>query len=471
MILTNADLLAIERELCKRSLFEFAKRAWPVLEPGREFKDNWHIGFICTHLEAVSRGEIPRLLINVPPRHMKSLLVSVIWPVWDWITTPTRQFLTASYVQKLSTRDALKSRQLIQSSWFQSLFGHIFTLGTDQNEKQRYQNDKRGHRIAISTSGGVGEGGDILIADDPQNTDEMSSDPYIESTTDWWNCTFNQRLNDQNDGAIVLTMQRLSERDLCEVAIKEGGWVHLMIPAEFEQERKCVTPWGEDPRTKEGELLWPNRIGAAAIVGMKKRLGIYGTAGQLQQRPAPKGGGMFKKSWFRVVRAIPAGTEFVRGWDLASTEGGGDWTVGIKIGRQRDGRFIVVDRVKDQLSAAGVEKLILNTASQDGYDCTISIPQDPGQAGKAQAAYLVKQLAGYNIKTSTETGEKKKRAEPFASQVEVGNVDILEGDWVEEYLEIMAAFPNARNDDEVDATSRAFNEIFMEDKFDLEAMT
>lgn len=321
--LAPAFQLAVERELCVRSLYEFAKRVWHVLEPGRKFKDNWHIHGICDHLQAVSEGHIKRLIINVPPRHMKSLLVSVIWPVWDWLRTPTRQFLTASYKQPLATRDALKSRQIIQSPWFQARFGHMFKLGKDQNEKQRYQNDKMGHRIAISASGGVGEGGDFLIADAPQNTDEMGSPAYIESTSDWWNNTFNQRLNDQNDGAIVLTMQRLSENDICSLAIGEGGWEHLMLPAEYEIARHCSTSIGfDDPRTAEGELLWPNRIGREQLDKMKFRLGSYGTAGQLQQRPAPKGGGLFKRNWYPTIKRkdLPPFFHYHISWDTASTE-------------------------------------------------------------------------------------------------------------------------------------------------------
>lgn len=317
------SLADVQRERCMRSLYYFAQHAWHVLEPGRQFKDNWHIQAICEHLQAVSEGQIHRLLINVPPRHMKSLLVSVMWPVWDWLRTPTRQFLTASYRDQLATRDALKSRQLIQSLWFQSLFGHLFTLSRDQNQKTRYQNDKMGYRIAITSMGGVGEGGDFLIADDPQNTDKMDSDPYVEATTDWWNLTFNQRLNDQNDGAIVLTMQRLSERDLSQCAIDEGGWEHLMLPAEYEPARACKTSLGfRDPRTEAGELLWPNRIGEAALAKMKKRLGTYGAAGQLQQRPAPAGGGIIKREGWRIIRRaeLPEFFVYALSFDTAATE-------------------------------------------------------------------------------------------------------------------------------------------------------
>ena len=178
---------------------------------------------------------------------------------------------------------------------------------------------------------------------------------------------------------------------------------------------------------------------------------------------------MFKRAWFPVVRAVPAGTRFVRGWDLAATEGAGDWTVGVKIGRQKNGRFLIADVVRDRKSSAGVERLLVNTASQDGYECKISIPQDPGQAGKAQTSYLIQQLAGYTVTASTESGDKVTRAGPLAAQAEAGNVDILEGDWNDAFFEEITIFPNGTKD-QTDAASRAFNELVMGCKFDLEAM-
>lgn len=179
---------------------------------------------------------------------------------------------------------------------------------------------------------------------------------------------------------------------------------------------------------------------------------------------------MFKRSWFNVVRAIPANTQFVRGWDLAATEGAGDWTVGVKLGRMPSGRFLIAGVERDQLSSAGVERLIVNTASQDGLECRISLPQDPGQAGKAQASYLVQKLAGYNVSTSTESGDKVTRAGPMAAQAEAGNIDILEGDWNDAFLNELSIFP-AGAKDQADAASRAFNELVMGSQFDLEAMT
>lgn len=473
------SLLEVERELFTRSLYEFAKGAWQVLEPGRKFKDNWHIRVVCKYLQLVSEGEVHRLLINIPPRHMKSLLVSVIWPVWDWIRTPTRQFLTASYVQKLSTRDALKSRQLIQSPWFQARFGHIFQLGRDQNEKQRYQNDKRGHRIAISVSGGVGEGGDILIADDPQNTDEMGSDAYVEATTDWWNGTFNQRLNDQNDGAIVLTMQRLSERDLCEEAIAEGGWVHLMFPAEFEPARRCVTPFGvEDPRTEDGELLWPDRVGAEALTKMKKRLSSYGTAGQLQQRPAPRGGGILKREHYRYIKRsqLPPFFAHIVYWDTAATEnesndptGATVW--GVSRTRGKAGLF-KLGQLEEWLDAPALEKRIPEYAktwpTETGYRPGKAVPgtihfiEAAGPTGLAMYQLLKKKHPTLILRPSDPKklgGGKDQRANLAAIQLENGLVWLIEDDEANEgFLSKSDAFPKCKPRDVVDSAIGAILE-------------
>jgi predicted phage terminase large subunit-like protein len=212
--------------------------------------------------------------------------------------------------------------------------------------------------------------------------------------------------------------------------------------------------------------MFPERFGEKQVSELERTLGSYAAAGQLQQRPAPREGGMFKRAWFREVEAIPAGTEFMRGWDLASTEGAGDYTVGVKIGRTPEGRFVIADVTRDRLSPAGVERLLVNTASQDGRDCRISIPQDPGQAGKQQAAYLVGKLAGYSIKATPETGAKEKRAEPLAAQAEAGNVDILKATWNAAFYDEATIFPNGRKD-QIDAASRAFNELAQAPKNDI----
>jgi predicted phage terminase large subunit-like protein len=261
-------------------------------------------------------------------------------------------------------------------------------------------------------------------------------------------------------------MQRIHEKDTSGVIVsRDLGYEHLMLPMRFEIERRCKTSIGfVDPRKEDGELLFPERFPEKTVAELEKTLGSYAAAGQLQQRPAPREGGMFKKAWFNIIQAIPLGTKFVRGWDLAATKGAGDFTRGVKIGRTKEGRFIIANVVGGQLSSMEVERLIVATASQDGYVCRQSLPQDPGQAGKAQNTYLVGKLAGHIVASGLESGDKTVRAEPFAAQAEAGNVDILAGDWNECYLDELCSFPNAKYDDQVDASSRAFNDLVTNNK-------
>jgi predicted phage terminase large subunit-like protein len=469
-MIVRPDLITVERELAKRSLAGFVRMVWPLLEPNSELKWGWSLDAICDHLEAVTSGDIRRLLMNVPPGCMKSLLTGVIWPAWEWGPKglPGNRFMGTAHKETLAVRDNLKCRRLIQSDWFQKRWP--IKLTSDQNAKTKFENEFTGFRESMAFTSITGSRADRVILDDPLSVDHANSEADLQAAELTFTEALPSRVNNEKS-AIVVIMQRLHERDTSGIILKrELGYVHLCLPMRFEADRRCSTVIGfTDPRTYDGELLFPERFSEEGVCELERTLGSYAAAGQLQQRPAPRDGGMFKRAWFPVVRAIPEGTRFVRGWDLASTSGAGDWTVGVKIGRQKNGRFIIADIVRARESAAGVERLLVNTASQDGYTCKISLPQDPGQAGKAQIAYLIKQLAGYNAKFSPETGSKEKRAEPMAAQAEAGNVDILEGEWNEVFFDEASIFPNGAKD-QIDAASRAFNELVNGLNFDLEAM-
>lgn len=295
----------------------------------RPFVDGWHIGAVCEHLEAVSLGQIRYLVINVPPRTTKSWTVSVFWPVWDWIASPTRQWLFTSYTQLLSTRDSLRARRLIKTSWYQARWGDRFSLLEDSDTKLRFDNDKGGYRIASSVDGtNTGEGGDIVVADDP-NSARDTSEIMLETVGEWWFHVMASRLNDFRTGARVIIQQRVHESDLTGrvLADEETGAVHLMLPMEFEPERRCVTFFGgkrwEDPRKKAGEILCPDRFPEPELKKLKRELGSeYAIAGQLQQRPAPSEGGIIKKGWFRIWQGVqPPPIDFVlQSWDTAMSE-------------------------------------------------------------------------------------------------------------------------------------------------------
>jgi len=325
----------------------------------------------------------------------------------------------------------------------------------------RFDTDFAGFKIATSVGGlGTGERGDRFIIDDPHNIKDGESDAKRFAALLWFTETVPTRMSDPEKSAIVIIMQRVHDQDISGYILeKELGYEHLMLPMEFEPERKCTTCIGfEDPRIKDGELMWPERMTEAVVERDKNVLGAYAVASQFQQRPAPRGGGMFKREWFEIVDAPPAQRETIRAWDLAATDSHtAAYTAGVKMSRCKDGFFYIEDVVRIQASEHKVERLILNTAANDGYSTRISGPQDPGQAGKAQAKYYIRQLAGYDVRFTPETGDKITRAKPMAAQAEAGNIKMIRGLWNEEYLDELCNFPFSKFQDQMDASSRAFN--------------
>lgn len=402
---------------------------------------------------------------------MKSLLVNVFWPMWEWgpKKMASMRYLSAAHMQTLSIRDNEKAGRLLKAEWFQDRWP--IQLLTDRSTK--ISNTDTGFREAMAFGSMTGSRGHRVLIDDPLSVDSGNSDADLLSAERTITESVPTRISNEETSAIIVIMQRVHERDTSGVILaKNMGYTHLMLPMRFESDRRCVTSIGfSDPRTVEGELLFPERFPLASVEEKEKIMGSYATAGQMQQRPAPRDGGMFKRHWFNPVNAVPVGTRFVRGWDQAASEGDGDYTAGVKIGKTPEGRFIVADVVREQYGPAKVERLIKNTTAQDGYACKVSLPQDPGSAGKVVASIQVGKLAGFNAQASPETGSKQLRAQPLAAQAEAGNVDMLVATWNEVFLDEICNFPNAKYDDQVDGASRAFNTLATEIFFDLEAMT
>lgn len=417
---------------------------------------------LADHLEATARGEITRLLINIPPGTSKSTATSVFFPAWLWgpFGWPEARFIGCSYEQGLAVRDNRRNRQLIESEWYQEHWPTAFT--SDQNEKTYFENTDRGFRQASAVKSMTGRRGDFVVWDDPLSPEKAYSEKERNTATRVFSETLPSRLIEPKSSAIIIIMQRLHEADVSGyILARDLGYEHLCLPMEFEPDRRCTTSIGfSDPRSEPGELLFPERFPREVIDNDKKVMLDFAVAGQFQQRPVPREGGMFKRHWFNVVNAVPVGTRFVRGWDLAaSTKSDSPWTAGVKIGKTPEGRFIIANAVRERLEAVGVRRLICSTAAHDGRECRISIPQDPGQAGKAQAQDIVRELAGFPARSSPESGDKATRADPLASQSGAGNVDILQGDWNASFLDEICAFPNGEFMDQVDAASRAFNEL------------
>ena len=300
----------LSRQICENSLYEFLRRAWQWVDPS-PFADGWPIEAVAEHLEAVCDGDIKRLIVNLPPRFGKSSVCSVSFPAWIWaqrFKSPTSgpgvQFLTASYAAQLSVRDSVKCRRLIDSPWYQELWGDRFKLSSDQNVKSRFDNDKGGTRLSTSVGSALtGEGMSIGIIDDPNGAQDATSEAVIESTIEWFDHAMSTRLSDPKTGAFIIIQQRLAENDLTGHILEKqvGDWSHICLPMKYEPDRSFTTVIGwKDPRTNEGELLWPERFGEPEVKALEKALGPWAAAGQLQQRPEPKGGGVIKREWWQT---------------------------------------------------------------------------------------------------------------------------------------------------------------------------
>lgn len=446
----------IQAEKARRSLRVFFREAWRVVEPATPYVPGWHLDAIADHLEAVSRGEIRSLLINMPPRQMKSLSVSVFWPCWEWINWPDRRWLFASYAQSLSIRDSLKCRRLILSPWYQSHYGHIFQLVSDQNAKVRFENNRTGYRLATSVdAAATGEGGDRIVVDDPHNVRDAASDAVRESTLVWWDEAMTTRLNDPRTGARIIVMQRVHENDLSGHLLAQGGWEHLCLPAEYEGEKHFTSIGWSDPRENLGDLLWPERFGRVEIDHLKRALGSYATAGQLQQRPSPAAGGVLKRDWWRFyVRPPEKFDRLIMSWDLTFKDTKtADYAVG-QVWGQVGADAYLLDQVRDRMDFPTTVNAFRALAAK-WPDALGKYVEDKAN-GPAVISTLQREIPG--IIAVQPEGSKEARAHAASPWIEAGNVwlpDPEEAPWVHDFIEECAAFPVGRHDDQVDAMSQA----------------
>lgn len=304
-------LKAIEKRKCEMSLAEFVKAAWHIIEPGQPYVHGWHIDFICAHLEAVTDGVLNddgtfynRLLVNIPPGTMKSLLIGVFWPAWEWgpKNMPHMRYVCASHSLDLAIRDSLRMRRLVTDDWYQSHWGDRVKITGDQNAKAKFETTATGFRQACAFTGITGYRGDRVIVDDPHSVDDANSDAKRETVTNLFKEAVTSRLNNPDRSAIVVVMQRLHEADVSGVILDNNmGYDHIMLPMRYDPHRACVTSLGyADPREIDGELLFIDRFPEHVVDRDEAAMGPYATAGQYAQSPEPRGGGIVKDSWWKL---------------------------------------------------------------------------------------------------------------------------------------------------------------------------
>lgn len=488
-VLLDAIKREKERRAASASLYEFIRQAWSTVEPGVKFIPSWHIETICEHLEAITSGDIRRLLINIPPRHSKSTIVSVMWPMWEWLVRPEEKYLCASYSSSLSIRDNLKARRLIQSPWYQERWGHLFQLSGDQNAKQRFENDKTGYRLATSVGGSAtGEGGSRLIMDDPHSAQDAQSDATRETTLEWFDMVWSTRLNDPKQDAMIVVMQRLHERDVSGHILSDiRGWEHVCIPAEFDGKRRRTSLGTYDPRKTKGELICPERFGQTEIDNLKQLLGSYGASGQLQQDPVPPEGGILKIKYFNLwpsEQGLPPFEYILQSYDCAFTEKtSGDptactvWAIFTHNGERQ---AMLIDAWDEHLSYPDLRARAIKEWGTEYGGISTKNPHSRARKpdrvlveAKASGQSLLQDLRQARVPAvayNPGMSDKISRAHQAAPTLELGMLWVPESaknpgqpvTWAQGFLKQMAKFPVAEHDDYVDTFTQAI--IFLKNE-------
>jgi predicted phage terminase large subunit-like protein len=473
----------VKAALCKKSLKYFIQEFWEEVNDDNLIW-NWHMDVLCSELEKVAYNvcnEIPKeydLIINISPGTSKTSIVSIFFPAWVWTHSNWIRFITASYSSALSLESSEKSRDVITSNKFKQYFP-LLSIKRDKSSKsnfklQEHVFDKYGEYRGIkgrgnrySTSVGatiIGFHGHILLIDDPENVEQAESDKERETANRWMSKTLPTRKANKRTAVTIVIMQRLHQEDVTGYMLDRYEKVrHICLPAEINTlaYRELVKPQELIEKYIDG-YLDPNRMPESVLRGLEKELGANGYAGQIGQNPTPPGGNLFKVDFFNIVNLPPDESQIVetiRYWDKAGTQDAGAYSVGVKMSKLKNKTFFVWDVKRAQLSTENREKMILATAKADGLRTKVMVEQEPGSGGKESAEATIRMLSGFVADADSPKGDKAKRADPYATQVNWGNVNLLYGSWNHEFIEEHRFFPNSKYKDQVDAAAAAFNNL------------
>ena len=504
----DVTLRAMEKELAVRQerknqarpggLIAFVRYFWNILEPETRLVEGWLLDAIAEHLEAVTFGKVTRLLINVPPGSMKSLMVNVFWPAWEWgpMKMSSTRYVSFSYSSGLTERDNTKFRKLVTHDKFTELWGDQFVL--EKEGEIKITNNKTGSKFASSVKGiGTGERGDRVVIDDPHDVHKSESDIVRTDTVRWFRETITDRLNNLDDSAIIIIMQRVHQLDISGFILEQGWpYCHLMVPMEYEAGREPFNTIGwVDPRQEEGELAWPERFSPEAVANIEREKGSFAYAGQYQQRPAPRGGGIIKREHWRPYTAedcgkfgvpwpkFPVMSYTVLSLDTAQTEKKqNDPSAGVVLGVCRDiwenRRLILMWAWAERLELYELIRKVEETCKKFKVDRVLiedkanglPVAHELRRRGQIISDVMrsnpkTQDRADFGVQLVTPEGDKIARAYAVQNLFEVGliyapaestgNGDYLFKDWADKVMTELAEMPKGAHDDLADAMTQA----------------
>lgn len=461
-------LIEDEYEDSEGNFYEFFKSSWSYFDP-EPYKDNWHLQCMAEHAQACIEGvsDLKNLLVTIPPRNSKSKIFSVALPAWAWgpAKRPQEKFITASYTQSLSTELCVNSRQLMNHPWYRQKWmtggDGVFDFSSDGNTKTRIDNNVGGYRVTTTPGGAaLGLGFSVCIIDDPLNAKQANSDTYLQSVLDWYRGAIKNRANDPLTARTIVIMQRLAEQDLAGYILEnEHQFFHLNIPEEFEKQYTFFSPIDKnDPRTTEGQLLWPERFDEDFIEEQKKD--PYSYAAKYQQRPAPLGGGIIKRDWLQTYYEVPLYFDtLVSCFDLSMVDSdNADYTVGTVWGKI-DGDIYLIDMIRNKMSV--IEQIEAILYMERKYpQCRAKLIEAKAN-GPAVIKMLEKKISGIiAIEPSEYGGNKQARLHAcvpeFASK-SVKFPDVTIAPWIDDVVSELMMFPKGKHDDIVDTIAYAIS--------------
>lgn len=483
-------------------LMNFVRYFWQVIEPETKLVEGWLLQAIAEHLEAVTFGKITRLMVNVPPGSMKSLMVNVFFPAWEWgpMGMAANRYVSFSYSSGLTERDNLKFKKLIVSDRYQEMWGDKFKI--EKEGEIKITNNKTGSKFASSVKGiGTGERGDRVVIDDPHDVHRSESDIVRSDTLRWFRETITDRLNNLDDSAIIIIMQRVHQLDISGYILEQGWpYCHLMVPMEFEAGREPYNTIGwKDPRTEEGDLAWPERFSPEAVAMIEREKGSFAYAGQYQQRPSPRGGGIIKREHWRPYTPddcgkfgvpwpkFPVMSYTVLSLDTAQTEKKqNDPSAGVVLGVCRDiweNRRVItmwgwaerlelyelVKKIEETCKKFKVDRVLVEDKAS-GYpvaqelrrrarNIADSLSHNPKTADRADFGVTLVTPEGdkiarmYSVQNLFECGMVYAPAEP------TGNGDYLYKDWADKIIDQCATMPKGQFDDLADCISQGLKHL------------